>query len=686
MWIYVIALIVGLCFASLLYLFNSEHYSKALSTTLFLLRSITISVVVLLFFNPFLKQKSNRIEPATIVVAQDNSSSLVMTKDSLFYKNHYPLALDSLLKKLEDKFVIDKYLFGDITKEFQNIDYQDNYTDINNVLEHIKKTYYKRNVGAVILLSDGINNKSYSPEQNIESYPFPIYTVTLGDTCNYPDLYIKDVRYNKTTPSNTIFPLKVVANARNCRNKTMEIKVLINNEIIKTSEIDINSNRFSKTFDFNIYSEEEGVKQIDIQINTLDNEQITQNNRKRIFIEVIDKQYKVLFYAYAPHPDLGSLKNILGDRFMIETIFSEDEIPDFHEYDIVFLHQIPYFGMDNTTKLSHELEKNENTPVFYIIGENTDLEALNKLQDCILLERGTVNSLLDIKPHYNQTFGLYNLDKQLIESINNFPPLSLPHLNFSIKTSVDILLTMNILDIVTQTPLMSFSSDNKGRKMAFLLGTGIWRWKLYDYYRNNNYDNFEELFSKSVKYLLTEKDKELIINYKESYLNTESINFTADLRNPSQELTTEPNLRITIINKHSKDKYEYDFYKNKDSYYLNISTLPEGVYIFEAIAEFGKNIYRDHGSFSVISIGVEAQDLVANAQRMQNISTLTGAKNLYINELNHLYKIINDDERITSIMREETNYKDLINWKLILYITLSLITIEWILRKMFGTY
>ena len=115
-------------------------------------------------------------------------------------------------------------------------------------LENIKKNYYKKNVGAVVLLSDGICNKSHLPEQNIESFPFPIYTVTLGDTISYPDFYIKDVFYNKTSPSNTIMPIRVVANANNCRNKKMIIKVLVNNEIIEESEIMVNSNRFSKTF------------------------------------------------------------------------------------------------------------------------------------------------------------------------------------------------------------------------------------------------------------------------------------------------------------------------------------------------------------------------------------------------------------------------------------------------------
>ncbi len=687
MWIIAIAIFTGLCYASLLYLFNkSQHYGKILTTMLFALRTIVVSLLVLLFFNPFIKKKNNKIEPATIIIAQDNSNSLILTKDSVFYKEKYPHILDTLFNKLGENFIVDSYLFGNEVKEFTSLDYNDYYTDFHEILENIKKNYYKKNVGAIILLSDGICNKSHLPEQNIESYPFPIYTVTLGDTVSYPDFYIKDVFYNKTSPSNTMFPLRIVANANNCRNKQMEIRVLVNNEIIEETDILVNSNRFSRTFDFNINSEDEGVKQIDIQIKSIENESITNNNSKRFFIEVIDKQYKALFYAKSPHPDLGSLKNILGDHFEVNTIFNDDEIPDLKDYDILFLHQIPYFGMSNYEKLKEKLIENKNIPIFYIIGESTDFKSFNNIQNSMQITKGAVNSILDIKPQYNPNFGLFNIDNDVIEAFNAFPPLALPHLEFSLNSNHDMLLQMSINDILTQAPLLSFTNDNDGRKSAFLLGTGLWKWKFYNYYNEKNHNNFEELFTKSVKYLLTEKDKELIINYKENYFNNEPIIFTADLKNPSQELTTEPDLGIKIVNRHTKDIYEYNFSKKNSSYYLNINNLPEGIYNFTAQAEHGGKIYLENGNFSVTNIGAEAQDLVADARRMQLIATLTDGSNFNINELSQVAEVLENDERITSIMREETNYKDLINIKSIFFVILSLVTIEWVLRKMFGTY
>ena len=82
----------------------------------------------------------------------------------------YPQSVDSVKNALEKAYDIDYYGFGN------------QYTNISEALNTIARQYYKRNVGAVVLLSDGIVNQGVNPELTIENYPFPIFSVTLGDT------------------------------------------------------------------------------------------------------------------------------------------------------------------------------------------------------------------------------------------------------------------------------------------------------------------------------------------------------------------------------------------------------------------------------------------------------------------------------------------------------------------------
>ena len=635
MWLVLMALAIGLVYASLLYLF-SKKYGKMLTVLLFSLRAIVVAIVVMLFINPYIKQKTGKIENPIIVFAKDNSESMT----------EYPTSVDSVMHILEKNYDVEYYGFGD------------QYTNISSALSTISRQYYKKNVGAVVLISDGIVNQGVNPELNIESYPFPIYSVTLGDTVSYPSMTINDVKYNKTVPANMLFPLRVTANALNYKGESMNVIVKIDGNEVENVTVPVTSNRFSKTLDFNIDSGEEGTKQVDI---------IVGDKTRRVFVTVTDKKYRILCLARAPHPDIAAIKSALDDHFEFDVIFDDNVVANYDlplRYDLLIMHNIAIKSA---------------VPSLSIIGSNFD--AFNESQDIVKITRGAVNTNLDVTGRFNNVFGLFTISSDIKNELKSYPPLSLPHCEISFNGRHDDALLMNIMDLETPNPLLAFSTDSDSNKHAFIFGTGCWRWKLYEYFHHKNNDGFNEIISKTVKYLLTEKDKELTINHKDSYLNTESITISAELRNPSRELINEPDLHIMINN-----SYDYMFSKGENNYHLNIGMLPEGIYKYRAHTSFGGVDYNATGTFTVESLGVEALDLTANIERMRSLASQTGGKHYYITDIQQITYDLKHDSRITSISREETRYDDLINLKWLFLSILGLITIEWLLRKIFGIY
>ena len=676
MWLVLMALAIGLVYASLLYLF-SKKYGKMLTFLLFALRTIVVATVVMLFINPYIKQKTNKIEQPIVIIAQDNSESIILTKDSVFYKTKYPKLIDSIANVLENGYDVERTLFGGAAIDASSShfdrpqgaekshEFSEQYTNISNVLTTLQRQYYKRNVGAVVLLSDGIVNQGVNPELNIDNYPFPIYSVTLGDTVSYPSMTIKEVKYNKTVPANMMFPLRVTVNAQNYKGKDMNVVVKMDGNEVENVTAPVTSNRFSKTFDFNIESGNEGTKQIDI---------IVGENIRRVFINVTDKKYRILCIAKAPHPDIAAIKSALDDHFEFNVKFDDiiganNDLPQ-RDIDLVILHNSFVRANDDSPK-----------PTLEIIGAATDFEAFNESQNIVKINRGAANTNLDVKGRFNNAFGLFTISSDIINELKSYPPLSLPHCEIAFNGHHDDALFMNVMDIETPNPLLAFSTDADGNKHAFLFGTGCWRWKLYEYYHHKNNDGFNEIFSKTLKYLLTEKDKELTVNHKDSYLNTENITLTAELRNPSRELVNNPDLHIVI-----NDSYDYVFSKGENNYNLNIGMLPEGIYNYRAHTSFGGVDYNDSGTFTVESVGMEAQNLTADIERMRSLASQTGGKHYYITDIQQITRDLKHDSRITSVSREETRYDDLINIKWLLFSILGLITIEWLLRKIFGIY
>ncbi len=683
-WMLALSLLAGLAAATMLYFRNKkQYYGKALNVILFALRTLMVGLVVLLLFNPLIRQKFSSVETPTIILAHDNSSSVVLCKDSAYYKKDYLTLFEQFRKDLNADFQVDEYIFGEEVRDFGLLDFSDQLTDLSSLIKTLDRRYYKRNVGAVLLFSDGIYNRGFEPELVAENFPFPIHTVVLGDTVSYPDLAIRNVHYNKVVSLGATFPVRVTVAARDLAGRKAQLTLKESGRLIEKRDIEIPSNRFSKEIDFMLDATKKGVIAIDIEVSGIAEEEQLLNNVRHIYVEVLDQKYKLLCVAASPHPDLGALRSVLNDNYEVDFCFGKENLPEFSNYDLVILHQVPSARMDFNA-LKTQLDKNVKLPVFFIIGNDTDRDMLSKLQNVFALHSGATNTQMDVKAHQNTAFSTFTFDSKSEQLITKYPPLALPHLEINTLKSHDDLLLQEVMGIKSGLPLLSFAND--GRKMAFLFGTNIWRWRLYEYYQNKNHDVFDEMFSKSLKYLLLSANDGSAIYAKETYYSNEPVIITAELRNPNNELVTDPDLTIQIENKLTGETYDYTFSKRDHDYELNAGLLPEGLYTYKVQAQMGERKINVNGTFSVVAIGIEAQQLTADIDRMRTIARLTNGNCYTARELQQLFADLHNDSRITSVEHHESRFEDLIHSKWIFFVLIGLAAIEWLLRKMFGSY
>ena len=683
-WMLALALLAGLAAATVLYVRNKkQHYGKALNAILFALRTLIVGLVVLLLFNPLIRQKFSSVETPILILAHDNSSSVVLCKDSAFYKNDYQTQFEAFRKGLNADFQVDEYLFGEEVRDFDQLDFSDQLTDLSSLLNTLDRRYYKRNVGAVLLFSDGIYNRGFEPELVAENFPFPIHTVVLGDTVSYPDLAIRNVHYNKVVSLGATFPVRVTVAARDLAGRKAQLTLKEGGRLIEKRDIEIPSNRFSKEVDFMLDATKKGVMAIDIEVSGIAEEEQLLNNVRHIYVEVLDQKYKLLCVAASPHPDLAALRSVLNDNYEVDFCFGKETLPEFSNYDLVILHQVPS-GRTDFNALKSQLDKNVKLPVFFIVGNDTDRDLLCKLQNVFVLHSGATNTQLDVKAHQNTAFSTFTYDSKSEQLIAKYPPLALPHMEINAMKSHDDLLLQEVMGVKSGLPLLSFAQD--GRKMTFLFGTNVWRWRLFEYYQNKNHDVFDEMFSKSLKYLLLSANDGSAIYAKETYYSNEPVVITGELRNPNNELVTDPDMTIQIENKLTGETYDYTFSKRDHDYELNAGLLPEGLYVYKVQAQMGERKISVSGNFSVVAIGIEAQQLTADIDRMRTLARLTNGNCYTAHQLDQLATDLRNDTRITSVEHHESRFEDLIHSKWIFFVLIGLAAIEWLLRKMFGSY
>ena len=221
-WYYfLLCILCGLSYSLLLYFKDKKNGDRSNFFVLGLasLRFLSVSIITLLLLDIFLKRLINEVEKPMIIIAQDNSSSIISGKDSLSYKIDYTKALNSFINGVKEKYEVRTYKFDSDFKSSESFDFKGKETDISTVFLSIENNYANKNIGAIVLATDGIYNKGSNPIYGISKINAPVYPIALGDTTPLKDLFIQSINHNQVAYLGNSFPVEVLVNAIDLKDK-----------------------------------------------------------------------------------------------------------------------------------------------------------------------------------------------------------------------------------------------------------------------------------------------------------------------------------------------------------------------------------------------------------------------------------------------------------------------------------
>jgi hypothetical protein len=646
------------------------------------LRFLFIFIIILLLLNPIYKSTRKNFLKPLIVIAQDNSQSIILNKDSTFYKTEYLKKIHNLESELSKDFDVRFIKFDESVVNDTVIDYSGNITNISNVFKEIIAAYSGMNLGAVILLSDGIFNAGNNPLYS--TLPaVPIYSVALGDTISQKDLIIKDVITNKIAFFGNRFPVRVLITADNCPENEATLTISRDNKIVAETKFQIPSEGQTATLDIEIPADKTGNNIYNVEVTKLNKEISYLNNIYNFNIKVIDNRQNILLITEAPHPDLGAIHFALKNNsdFNFEIAYANEFKEEISKYDLVILYQLPSIK-NNITNILKEIQKNKIS-VLYILGINSSINDFNKLTTGVEIYSRT-KSFEDATATYNNTFTSFDPG---IESnyLKNLSPLKTFFGDYKIVDNVKILFYQNINGIKTQKPLFAFI-DNIEYKTGIILGEGIWRWRMDDFKYNNSHNNFISLMNKTVQYLLVKKiANKLSLEYKTVYSENESVIINAFFYDETFELNPNLDVRLVLINDKNKE-FNHIFVRRDKSYRVNLGRLPAGNYNIIAETKFDNKIYSEKGEFFVEKINIEYLNLKANHKLLNSISEKTGGKMYYPLNLNQLANDIRNNQNIVTLAYEQEKLNTISDFAWLFYVILLFAATEWALRKYHGGY
>lgn len=669
-WYYtLLCLVAGFVFSAMLY-FRDKHHaerSKPLRYSLAILRFMSVSIIALLLLDIFIKQLITETQKPIIIVAQDNSSSIIAGKDSNDIQTTYKNALQTFINNIKEKYEVKTYQFDNESKTSTSFDYKGKETDISKLLTDIENNYANQNIGAIVIGTDGIYNKGTNPLNHIQTLNAPIYTIALGDTLPIKDAWIQQLNHNQVAYLGNSFPLETVIKAVDLNNKTITVTVSQNGKIIKSETVTINSNNYTQALNFKLEATRPGIQKYTVTMSDLTEDLNKQNNIQSFIIDVIDNREKILILANAPHPDIAAIEQSISSSqtYEVEVALLNDFTKPLKPYSLIILHQIANLP----PRISNELNASKQS--VFSVG----YQQANKI--------ATTEKTNDAEGIYQPNFSLFNLSDELKAYIPNFPAVSCPLKNTANKPGDQILIAQKIGTIATDEPLLTFTEIN-GVKSAHFMGDGIWRWRMRDFADHKNHHLFNELINKTVQYLSVKADKSFFRVFTKKTVNeNESIDFTAEVYNQSYELITEPEVSLQIKDSDGKN-YDYTFSKKQTMYALSAGKFPAGEYRYEAKVKSGDKLYTKSGLIIVKEIVSEQINTVANHALLYQMAQQSGGKLVYKNQLAQLEKEILANDTIKSITYSHKQLTDLIHLKWIFFIILVLLSTEWFLRKYNG--
>ena len=675
-WLLIFCLLAGLVYSFLLYRNTKDSLKKNLAYLLFGLRFLVVSFLCFFLLNPLIKNSTTYTEKPIVVIAADNSASVTKNKDSVFYKTEYPSQLHKLSDALADKYEVHFMKFANDVQEDTNLTFTGKQTDIAHVFAEIQNNYEGKNVGAVILASDGLYNTGNNPASETEHATYPVYTIALGDTTLQRDALVKKANHNQTAYIGNQFPVEVQIQASDLPGKNATLTITQSGKKLAEQAIKYSSTNYTGVFNFLLNADKAGIQRYEATLSFTDGEQVKNNNSLPFVVDVIDKREKVLIVAGAPHPDIAALKGAVENNqsYEVEVILAEHYTQSLKPYSLLILHNV---NQNNPAakRIASEITIHK-TPVWQF--SKNDFWAFSSVRF-----GSSISRYNESEPILNTGFSLFTISNELKNYTKDLPAVTSALTSYKIANGAVALIYQQIGQVQTENPLLVFA-DNGGQKSALFCAEGLWRWKLRDYADHDNNDLFNELIQKTVQYLSVKADKSFFKVFTKKIINeNEPLEFDAEVFNPSYELVNESEVSL-VIKDAAKKQFTYTFSKTNNAYHLNAGNFPPGDYTYEARVKLNTQLYAQKDEFTVKPLLAEFISTTADHAVLYTISKKTGGQLFYPKQINELQKKLLENENIKTLVHEQKQVNDFINLKMLFFIILVFLSVEWFVRKYNG--
>jgi len=678
----------------LIYIGLSKSLSINKIRVTIILRIISVGVIVFLFLEPKLNFLNISKHDLDWHIYVDRSLSMAYHKNPSV--GSLVSGIDEIIDKLNSKMVKTKiYGFGsklDTNWIYGEKNIQDGSTSIGEVFNHLKSNKNNKIAGSILITDGQINLGPEIPNKHLDDVK-PIYVLGIGDNSPFVDISIQSIDAPPVIIKGENAELEVMIASSGNVNQKLNIMLYSEKKLLGSKIITVSGEGSLERVRFMINPDHTGEMQYKVQVNALPDEINIENNKQVVSIQVLKNLYRIAIITGAPNFNTQIIKKIVAmnskfefDHFVFQPDGYSEPLKKFWDtkYDLIIFDNNPVqINSKEWASYIRVIAKkilSQKTSLAIVVGHDMNKEIFQSYLN--LMDLNVKESVIELHSDYQweltsnwESFFPFYSDEIGNKKLFNYPPLFIDMEIDSLGGTV----LANFLISEMEVPLLILAEK---APLRYMVWTSPDLYQLYYKTQNTEYKDFSNQILQPVFSWLTRTSNEKDFYFrssKNSYQQGEQVSIKGKpVRN--NQITTEGFIHIynngSLIN---TKKLTY----NKD----------EGLYIGQFWAsESGKldyNIELIYGDNSmIVSKGyvqvqesqIELNNVFLNKYPLKKLAEITRGGFYHWDDKTALINQINKKSKDEIIHSRVILYKN----KIIFFILLILLTVEWILRRRLG--
>jgi hypothetical protein len=662
---------------------QKTSWEKKETRILFGLRAAGLFLLLLMLLGLVWESISYRQEKPLFVTMIDQSGSMLNYKDSARVKGEIESFRQALAERYGDKFELRTLSIGEKVTPNDTLRFNQKKSNLAAGFDHLHDQFFNRNLGGVVLISDGNFNDGAHPMYSAERLQFtPVFTLGVGDTINKKDLALRSVLSNEVAFTNNVFPIEAIVDANKFAGSKVEVSLLHNGKAIQRKSVQISNSAFDQQrILFEVEAKEKGFQRYSVVVEHKKGEFTFDNNAQTCYIEIVDTKSDIVILADAPHPDLAAIRSVLSldKRTTIQTDLTSSYTIKNKLPDLVIWYE-------NGTKPNYGLFqqlKDKGVPVWFILGPTISITSLSQFGLNIKIPNTSQQD--DVYPTISAGFNAFQFTDDCQEMLRLAPPLRAKFGSVGIPNDAEVLLTQRVGNITKKDPLFLILNSRKA-KIGVTLGEGIWRWKMKEFMLKRSNAGFEEFVNKVASYLTIKQNTDPFrVTFPKRFNVSEDIEAKAEYYSEAMELITTPEISLTVTKTGGKP-VKVSFTPVSNFYKAGLGQLTAGTYRWMATAKYkGKTISKS-GTFVVDDIALEQLTNRADFNVLQQVSKQSDGSFHPLKDYNKLLNELEKRSDIATVQFEDSGFTSIIDWWWYFVIMILVFGTEWFLRRRWGSY